>query len=335
MKNYYDILGVSQFASVEEIKTAYRKLSMKFHPDKNEGDIFFQERFLAIKEAYDVLSDSESREKYDEKVFKQNNTDNINSNHSHNYSNPKNQEDNNEFQSESNNYSEVGQESNLTNHYIAGGLIIVAILIAVFSHEISDLRYSSAVKNYVTSDTVKEQIVTDTPVSQLDVDTVVMSTDSTVADNTPDKTEYTYEKFDNNVVLVMTDFKNLKGLILRDGTTYETDQSKKIKVVDIGWRKNYDGNIRLDYISIKNLSSQSQIIYGVRLNYRLYNKNDQEVDSDEIYLGLTLDEERNETRYSLSIEPDRTKKISVEQKVVKTPNQKIQFGISRIEYSPN
>ena len=65
MKDYYYILGVNSKASSDEIKKAYRKLSTKFHPDKNDGDDFFEERFKEIQEAYEILSNSERRPAYD------------------------------------------------------------------------------------------------------------------------------------------------------------------------------------------------------------------------------------------------------------------------------
>jgi curved DNA-binding protein CbpA len=65
MDNYYRILGVKDFASLDEIKIAYRKLSKKFHPDVNEGDTFFEERFKEIQYAYEVLDDSDKKIKYD------------------------------------------------------------------------------------------------------------------------------------------------------------------------------------------------------------------------------------------------------------------------------
>ena len=55
MKDYYYILGIKPNASTDEIKKAYRKLSLKFHPDKNDGDKFFEERFKEINEAYENL----------------------------------------------------------------------------------------------------------------------------------------------------------------------------------------------------------------------------------------------------------------------------------------
>lgn len=73
-KNYYDILGVSHTATQEEIKQAYRKLSVKLHPDKNNGDTFLEEMFKNINEAYEVLSDFYKREKYTQKLLSVNNS---------------------------------------------------------------------------------------------------------------------------------------------------------------------------------------------------------------------------------------------------------------------
>ena len=68
MDNYYKILGVKDFASLDEIKTAYRKLSMKFHPDVNDGDKFFEERFKEIQNAYEILTDSNRKRMHDAKL---------------------------------------------------------------------------------------------------------------------------------------------------------------------------------------------------------------------------------------------------------------------------
>ena len=65
MKDYYEILGIGKNATEQEIKKAYRKLSMKFHPDKNDGDKYFESMFNNIKEAYETLSEPEMKGKYD------------------------------------------------------------------------------------------------------------------------------------------------------------------------------------------------------------------------------------------------------------------------------
>jgi len=65
MKDYYTLLGVSKTATADEIKKAYRRLALKYHPDRNKGDKEAEEHFKEINEAYAVLSDQEKRRQYD------------------------------------------------------------------------------------------------------------------------------------------------------------------------------------------------------------------------------------------------------------------------------
>ena len=65
-RDYYEVLGVDRKSEAEEIKRAYRKLAIKFHPDKNPGDKSAEEKFKELGEAYDVLSDPQKRAAYDQ-----------------------------------------------------------------------------------------------------------------------------------------------------------------------------------------------------------------------------------------------------------------------------
>ena len=74
-KDYYEILGVKKSASVDDIRKAFRKLARRYHPDVNPGDKAAEEKFKALSEANDVLSDPKKRKIYDQLGFYSDNID--------------------------------------------------------------------------------------------------------------------------------------------------------------------------------------------------------------------------------------------------------------------
>ncbi|MGR6839942.1 DnaJ C-terminal domain-containing protein [Aliivibrio wodanis] len=65
-RDYYDVLGVQKNSTEKEIKKAYKRLAMKYHPDKNQGDAHAADKFKEIKEAYEILTDADKRGQYDD-----------------------------------------------------------------------------------------------------------------------------------------------------------------------------------------------------------------------------------------------------------------------------
>ena len=65
-RDYYEVLSVEKTADGEEIKRAYRRMAMKYHPDRNPGDAEAESKFKEAAEAYEVLSDASKRQRYDQ-----------------------------------------------------------------------------------------------------------------------------------------------------------------------------------------------------------------------------------------------------------------------------
>ena len=64
--DFYDTLGISSEASKSDIKSAYRKLAMKYHPDRNQGDAGAEQKFKDVSQAYEILKDPKKKQTYDQ-----------------------------------------------------------------------------------------------------------------------------------------------------------------------------------------------------------------------------------------------------------------------------
>jgi molecular chaperone DnaJ len=67
-REYYEVLGIKKGATEAEIKKAYRKKAMEYHPDKNQGDKASEDKFKEVNEAYEVLSDPQKKDRYDRRL---------------------------------------------------------------------------------------------------------------------------------------------------------------------------------------------------------------------------------------------------------------------------
>ena len=85
MKNLYQVLGLEPSATSEQIRKAFKEHAKHYHPDLHNGDKFFEEKFIEVKEAYDVLIDSEKRKEYDGFLFQSVNDGENSENHSEFY----------------------------------------------------------------------------------------------------------------------------------------------------------------------------------------------------------------------------------------------------------
>lgn len=171
MKNHYQSLGIKPNATLEEIKTSYRKLALKFHPDKNDGDKFFSERFKDILEAYEILSNVEKRKSYDkdwnnffnpqQKSTEKSNQENYTKeNYTESYSTPKKNESNSNFP------------------FIATAVIVI-IAIYLFA-----LKYKDTSNTSYPTETVDSSAV-DTAAAQLDTVAVDTAAPAIALDDAP------------------------------------------------------------------------------------------------------------------------------------------------------
>lgn len=146
--DYYKLLGVSSTSTEQEIKDAYRKLSKKFHPDLNEGDSFFSERFKEIQTAYETLIDKNKRKNYQQAY----NSFNNKSDNTTNYNNSNSQGSNTENSPKPKKSMPTNRQKSNTKAIYFVILIVIAIIFGIIKgvakKEIKEKAYSDLKENH-------------------------------------------------------------------------------------------------------------------------------------------------------------------------------------------
>jgi curved DNA-binding protein CbpA len=230
MKDYYYILGVDKNATIEEIKKAYRKLSLKFHPDKNNGDKFFEERFREVNEAYETLNDVNKRRLYDLNSVNSNahftNTNNTNSNQNK-QSETKQQESNANPQFDKTNYTNVIKSKSNKGVRIFIFTVLAIIILTFVKAIVSKSINNSAIENYNGELQNKENEYSTTDTSAMTFDT-----SSKMASNISTQIDTNNFYPDTIASLKLNDTINDKNIVIQDTenndfATYTKDQTEK------------------------------------------------------------------------------------------------------------
>lgn len=145
MNDYYYVLGISRKANQTEIKTAYRKLSKKFHPDLNGGDKFFEDRFKEIQTAYETLTNVSKKARYDRLLNNFSNTNNYQSSNQNSYSNTNKREQ--EKPKEQNKDEEFSISNSKLFVYLIIGFIVIFGLIKTFDKKSEKTFESKSIQN--------------------------------------------------------------------------------------------------------------------------------------------------------------------------------------------
>ena len=217
-KDFYYILGIKRDANKDEIKSAYRKLSLKFHPDHNNGDKFFEERFKEITDAYKTLSNDEMRIIYDETLLSKIKDSNYKvpaendsqQNKQHDFKKSNNNSSNSNYSKPSEQASNRTSQSKKKSNGLAGFLITTAILIfiAFIRTAIRDSIKNDAINEYHSS--MGSNVQTQ-PGYVTDNRSIVASSDTThisinnVLDSTVDtNSSYTNSSIPNSQIQMMS-----------------------------------------------------------------------------------------------------------------------------------
>jgi curved DNA-binding protein CbpA len=271
MTNYYKILGVKDFASKEDIKTAYRKLSKKFHPDVNDGDEFFAEKFKEIQEAYEHLTDDLKKRKHDDQL------NNYFGKSKENFHEPKSNkqtnDDYNPFETKTENKKNDSKVKASKTYYIFGiriyrkskriviiCLIIIAVVFLVYYYNIPkdrEINNSMPIDNTAaTNNTVKiEQPYLDNNPNKTEIDPVSNTNQSY-------DTYYTIGSSKNAVLRIQGN----PSQIINAGSTvmwYYGTSSVTFENGKVSEFSNIGGNLKIKLIDERNRTLDAENIFSI------------------------------------------------------------------------
>lgn len=245
--DYYKVLGLQPNCTQQEIKEAYRKLSKKFHPDLNDGDNFFAERFKEIQTAYETLMDNSKREEYKRQFDNQNNKSDNTFKKANDYS--KAQSNSNHSQnseSTSPNQTQSKKKRNYSWLYITLPImIIIGLIRGSIKKSIRENAISEAVNTYEPSS-----------ISSYTNDTVVIPSTNSSTIDTNQKFETEIPKIDTFNYSASTENnlpvkENSQELYRNTQNDAETDNNKATKEETENWLVEKLNNFTKEYRNYK------------------------------------------------------------------------------------
>jgi curved DNA-binding protein CbpA len=245
--DYYKVLGVQPNSTEQEIKDAYRKLSKKFHPDLNDGDNFFAERFKEIQTAYEILSDSSKRQEYNRQFETQ--SGKSESTDKKTNDNSKTQYNQNQSSNSDSTSSTPTQKSKKRNYswlYITlPVMIVIGLIRGAVKKSIQENAINEAVNTYQPSNT---NTYTNDTFAILSTSSSTIDTNQKIETEIPKIDTIKYSASTENILPVEKNYQELNQNTQNDT---ETDKSKATKEETENWLVEKLNNFTKEYRNYK------------------------------------------------------------------------------------